>query len=144
MPTDHRTRLISAPQQRVWETVSDPHHMPRWWPGVDRVEGVADERFTHVYRTKRGRPIRADFRLIDSRPPWLCAWTQEIAGTPFARVLNELVVEVRLEPVEGATQVTIAEMQKLRGYSRTGGFMMRRATRARLDRALDRLEEILR
>ena len=35
--------------------------------------------------------------------------------------------------------MTITQQQKLRGYSRTGGFMLRRATRSKLDEALDGL-----
>jgi hypothetical protein len=57
-------------------------------------------------------------------------------------VLSESVIEVHLEPADGGTQVTIAQRQKLRGYSRTGGFLLRRATRAKLDEALDGLEKI--
>ena len=38
--------------------------------------------------------------------------------------------------------MTIAQQQKLRGYSRTGGFLLRRATRSKLDEALDGLERI--
>ncbi|MEA2147449.1 MAG: hypothetical protein QOG59_3036 [Solirubrobacteraceae bacterium] len=114
--------------------------MPRWWPGVKRMEGVEDDRFTQVFTTKRGRPIRADFRVVVSEPPWRRAWEQELAGTPFERVLNELVTEVVLEEVPEGTRVTIAESQKLRGYSRTGGFLMRRATSGKLKEALDGLE----
>ncbi|MGH2855564.1 MAG: SRPBCC family protein, partial [Solirubrobacteraceae bacterium] len=40
MPTTQRTRTIAAPAGEVWELVSDPHHLPRWWPRVARVEGV--------------------------------------------------------------------------------------------------------
>ena len=48
-----------------------------------------------------------------------------------------------LEPAHGgATQVTIAQPQRLRGYSRTGALMLRRATDKRLDEALDGLERI--
>ena len=114
--------------------------MPRWWPGVKRMEGVEDDRFTQVFTTKRGRPIRADFRVVVSEPPWRRAWEQELAGTPFERVLHELVTEVVLEEVPEGTRVTIAESQKLRGYSRTGGFLMRRATSGKLEEALDGLE----
>ena len=121
MPTTTYTHTIAAPQQRIWEVLGDPHHMPRWWPGVTRVEGVDDEHWTEVFMTKRGRPVRADFHLIVSEPPWRRAWEQELAGTPFERVLDEAVTEVMLEPDSaGTTQVTIAERQKLRGYSRTG------------------------
>jgi len=40
MPTVTRTRTIEASPQDVWEVLSDPHHLPRWWPRVSRVEAV--------------------------------------------------------------------------------------------------------
>lgn len=148
-----RTRTIAADPQVIWAIVEDPHHFPRWWPGVVRMEGVSPERWTQVYTTKKGRAVRIDFRLLESEPPGSepslpgrRSWEQEIPGTPFARVLNEAVTEVVLEP-EGAdqppvTRVTIAQHQNLRGYSRTGGWLLRRATKARLTEALDGLERI--
>ena len=117
--------------------------MPRWWPGVARMEGVEDDRWTQVYVTKRGRPVRADFNLLVSDRPWRRCWQQEIPGTPFERVLSESITDIVLEPVQEGTKVTIAQHQKLRGYSRTGGFLVRRATAKRLDEALDGLERIL-
>jgi uncharacterized protein YndB with AHSA1/START domain len=139
-----RSRTLPASQQELWEIVSDPHHMPRWWPGVERMEAVEDDRFTQVLKTKRGRPVRADFRVVLSEPPWTRSWSQEVAGTPFERVLTESVVEVRLEPAPGGTEVTISQQQKLRGYSRTGGILLRRATVSKLDEALDALARICR
>jgi Polyketide cyclase / dehydrase and lipid transport len=111
--------------------------MPRWWPGVVRMEGVQDDRFTQVFVTKKGRAVRVDFRLLASEPPWRRAWAQEIEGTPFERVLNESIVEVALEPEGDSTVVTIAQRQKLRGYSKTGGLLLRRATGGKLNEALD-------
>jgi hypothetical protein len=58
-------------------------------------------------------------------------------------VLQASIIEVRVEPARDGTTVTIEHEQKLRGYSRTGGFMLRRATRAKLDEALDGLERIV-
>ncbi len=143
MPTTRRERTIAADQRRVWEVIEDPHHMPRWWPGVKRMEGVEEDRFTQVFFTKRGRPVRMDFRLVASDPPWRRAWEQEVADTPFERVLGQSITEILLEPAGSGTQVTLAQEQKLKGYSRTGGFLMRRATRKRLDEALDGLERIV-
>jgi uncharacterized protein YndB with AHSA1/START domain len=142
MPTARRTRTVAASAQRVWEVLEDPHHMPRWWPGITRMEGVQADRFTQVFATKRGRPVRVDFRVVQSTAPLVRAWEQELVGTPFARVLSESVVEVRLATVSAGTEITIAQRQKLRGYSRTGGFMLRRATAAKLDEALSGLEQI--
>jgi uncharacterized protein YndB with AHSA1/START domain len=150
MPTTRRSRTVQAPPEQVWEVVADPAHMPRWWPEVKRMEGVEEDRFTQVFSTRKGRAVRMDFRLVASQPPGpggdppgRRAWEQEIAGTPFERVLGEAVTEVLVEPEDGRTRVTIALRQKLRGYSRTGGFLLRRATRARLDEALEGLERIL-
>jgi uncharacterized protein YndB with AHSA1/START domain len=142
MANARMSRTLRATQQELWELIADPHHMPRWWPGVWRMEAVSDDRFTQVHRTKRGRSVRIDFHITESDPPNTRAWEQELAGTPFERVLNESVIEVKLAPARDGTEVTIAQRQKLRGYSRTGGLMLRRATRSKLDEALDGLERI--
>jgi uncharacterized protein YndB with AHSA1/START domain len=131
----------------VWDVVGDPHHMARWWPDVRRIEGVSEDRFTQVFMTQKGRMVRADQYVLEVEPPVpggdplaRISWAQEIEGTPFERVLEESVTEVVLEGAEGGTLVTIAQSQKLRGYSRTGGFLLRRATRRKLDEALNGLE----
>ncbi|HWE15315.1 MAG TPA: SRPBCC family protein [Solirubrobacteraceae bacterium] len=143
MPIARRSRMIKASPIEIWELVADPEHMPRWWPGVARMEGVMGDRFTQVFTTKRGRPVRADFRVIQSDRPYARAWQQEVEGTPFERVLNESIIAVSLAPGPDGTDVTIEQQQKLRGYSRTGGFLLRRATGGKLEEALDGLERIL-
>lgn len=149
MTTARRARRIAADPGRVWEVIEDPHHMPRWWPGVMRMEGVERDRFTQVFKTKKGRAVRVDFRLLESCPPGIDgeqraqrSWEQEIPGTPFERVLSESIIAVMLEPDGSGTRVTIEQRQRLRGSSRTGGFLLKRATRARLEEALEGLEQI--
>jgi uncharacterized protein YndB with AHSA1/START domain len=145
-----RTRQLIASPQVIWEVIENPHQLPRWWPGVQRIEAVEPDRFTQVLQTNRRRTVRMDFRVLVSEPPGSSgepsghrAWEQEVQGTPFERVLDQAITEVVLEPAHGGTtQVTIAQLQKLRGYSRTGTFMLRRATDKRLDDALDGLERI--
>ncbi|MGH2869460.1 MAG: SRPBCC family protein [Solirubrobacteraceae bacterium] len=142
MATASRSRSVAASQQDVWALIADADHMPRWWPGVARVEGVSEDHFTQVFKTKKGRSVRLDFQVIESEPPWRRSWQQEISGTPFERVLNQSIISVELKPAGEGTEVTIIQEQKLRGYSRTGGFMLRRATRGKLDEALDGLERL--
>jgi uncharacterized protein YndB with AHSA1/START domain len=144
MPTVRRSRTVPASSEEVWRVIADPHHMPRWWPLVKRMEGVADDEFTQVLTTSKGRLVRADFRVLASEPPGEAAagrrvWEQEVAGTPFERVLDAAITEIVLVPADGATRVTISLNQRLRGYSRTGGFLLRRATRAKLGEALEAL-----
>jgi hypothetical protein len=88
-----------------------------------------------------------DFHLLATEPPASdgparVSFEQDVLGTPFERVLRQSVTEVSLEPEEGGTRVVISQQQKLRGYSRTGGWLLRRATRARLDEALEGLERV--
>ncbi len=93
--------------------------------------------------TKKGRPVRADFRLDEHQEPERLVWHQELAGTPFERLLREARTEVRLNGDEHrgeTTTVTIELLQRLRGWSRFGGFLFRRAARVQLDEALDSLE----
>lgn len=142
MTVSRRSRKLTTAPQEVWGLVSDPHHFPRWWPGVTRVEAVDADHFTQVFKTRKGRPVRLDFQIIASEPPWSQSWEQEVTGTPFERVLNRSVISVELKPADGGTEVILSHEQRLRGYSRTGGFMLRRATKGKLDEALEGLARI--
>jgi uncharacterized protein YndB with AHSA1/START domain len=139
VPRTRRSRTIAASPEQVWRTVCDPHHLPRWWPRVQRVEGVDPEHFTEVLNTDKGRPIRADFRVVESRAPEVRRWTQDLAGSPFERLLRSADTEVRLERAGDGTRVTVTLRQRLRGVGAFGGFMVRRANRKVADEALERL-----
>lgn len=144
MPTARRSRIIAASAEELWEVICDPHHLPRWWPRVNRVEDVEDGAFTEVMKTAKGKLVRADFRLVrsDERAHSL-AWQQQLEGTPFARLLSSAETQVSLEPVAQGTTVTIELRQSLSGFfPRFGGFMVRRAAAATLDEALSGLERI--
>jgi uncharacterized protein YndB with AHSA1/START domain len=140
MPTTRRSRTVAAVPERVWETVGDPYHLPRWWPRVARVEAVTGERFTEVLTTDRGKALRADFRVVESRAPERRAWEQEVAGSPFERIMFAARTEVSLERLAAGTRVTVLVRQQMRGTARFGAFMVRRATRRQVDEALTALE----
>jgi len=143
VPRTTRSATIPAAPEEVWRTVCDPHHLPRWWPHVQRVEGVEPERFTEVLSTDKGRSVRADFRVLESHAPALRRWAQDIEGSPFERLLRSAETEVRLEPGgDGVTRVTLTMRQRLRGAGALGGYMVRRATARRLDEALEGLARL--
>src|SRR3982750_2975934 len=142
MPTVTRTRTIAAPQQRVWEIVSDPYHLPRWWPTVERVEDVSDDGWTTVATSSRGRAVRFDWSRVYIDPPERVVWRQELAQTPFERFLRESVTGVILEPEGDSTTVELRIVRKMRGLARFGGWQMRRAVRRELDGALVELEAV--
>ena len=153
MLTVQASRTINAPAQDLWELICDPHHLPRWWPRVTRVENVEPDAFTEVLTTSSGKAVRADFRLLmtDERT-LLLRWSQQIDGTPFARVLKSAETELRLyaglpsdsSSVRQHTEVRIELRQAPRGFfPRFGKRMIRRAASATLEEALEGLERIV-
>jgi uncharacterized protein YndB with AHSA1/START domain len=164
VPTTRRSRTIRTPEGDLWSVISDPHHLPRWWPRVTRVEDVRDDAFTQAMRTERGKTVRADFRVRSRNDAThTLVWEQLVEGTPFERVLSAAETEISLAPAEEAangTQVTIELRQTLSSAAggnaapgarsklvaplipRLGGFMVRRAAARTLEEALDGLERI--
>lgn len=145
MPRVVRRRRLDASPGKVWSIVSDPYHLPRWWPRTQRVENVAGgegkgSKWTQVLETRDGRGVRADYRCVSAANEERYVFEQLIEGTPFARILRSSRTEIRLAPENGGTEVTMRSEQKLRGLSRFGGFMMRRATGRTLSEALAGLE----
>jgi uncharacterized protein YndB with AHSA1/START domain len=141
--------VIAADRGAVWRVIADPHHLPRWWPKVARVEDVYERergpgtRWTEVLETASGKGVRAEFRCRRSREPEEYEWEQEIEDTPFAKVFTSSITTVSLDDDEGGTRVTLELAQDLRGLSRLGGFMIKRASAEQLDEALNRLESSL-
>jgi len=145
-----RKRTIEAPVGEVWKLVSDPYNLPRWWPRTARVENVDDKtggrrsRWTKVLETAEGRGVRADFRCVSSAENERYVWEQELEGTPFERHLKTSRLEVGLKDRgDGETAVSLSSVQTLRGMSRLGSPMMRRAQGAILDQALDGIDRAL-
>ena len=170
MPTARRSRTIAAPVEELWALIGDPHHLPRWWPRVTRVEDVEQDAFTEVMRTRKGKLVRADFDVTArDEDTHSLTWSQRVEGTPFAQVLSSAETQLWLTAqmagaatamngqAEGRgmrTEVTIELRQSMVRYSnrsrgmflglapRLGGTMVRRAALATLDEALDGLERV--
>jgi uncharacterized protein YndB with AHSA1/START domain len=139
-----RARVLAASPEDVWRVVGDPHHLPRWWPMVERVEAVEADAWTSVLRSRRsGRAVRADYRVTAHEPPVRRAWAQELAGSPFERLLRSYEASATVTPQDGGTEVALAVEQHHRGTARLGSFMARRAARRTLDAALDGLVTVL-
>ena len=140
MPRVRRSRAVAAEPQAVWALVSDPFALPRWWPGVERVEEVTDDAWTQVLSSSRGKLVRADFTRVDADPPRSLEWRQEVADSPFERFLSEATTRVSIDATEpGQTRVELLARRRLRGLALLGAPMVRRATRRQLDEALDGL-----
>jgi uncharacterized protein YndB with AHSA1/START domain len=144
-----RRRTIAAPRAEVWELVSDPYSLPRWWPRTARVENVEGDpgsegsQWTSVLSTAEGRGVRADFRCRESIAAERYAWEQLISGSPFERHTRRYGVAASLEDDGEGTLLSLDVIQALRGVSRLGSPMMRRGQGALLDEALDGVERAL-
>jgi uncharacterized protein YndB with AHSA1/START domain len=149
MPRVTRKRTVSAARAAVWDLVADPYNLPRWWPRTTRVESVDPHpggrrtRWTKVLETAEGRGVRADYRCLSAAEGERYVWEQELEGTPFERHLNALRVEVGMRERSGGTEVSLTEEQSLKGMSKLGSPLMKRARKDVLDEALDGIEAAL-
>ena len=172
MPVARASRTIAAPPEELWRVLSDPYHLPRWWPRVERVESVEEAAFTEVMRTRKGKTVRADFDVVRSdEASGTVVWEQRLDGTPFAGVLSSSATELRIAPAPGpaargaaaqpqaqaqaqASEVTIEMRQELSDTAAPslglrasflpsmGRRMVRRAAARTIAEALDGLEQI--
>ena len=136
-------KTVRAPRDEVWQLIMDPYHLPRWWPRVERVEEVAGAAWTKVMFSSRGRAVRSDYTRVETEAPRRVLWRQEVDESPFERLLSEATLEFELEEHgEGRTRVRLTADQSLRGKTRFGGMMVRRATKRTLNEALDGLRRL--
>jgi len=168
MQTARASRRIAAPPDELWRIVSDPYHLPRWWPRVERVEDVDGGAFTEVMKTKAGKTVRADFAVVRDEPiSGTIVWRQQLEGTPFAGVLShsetelhvlalaedarecEVTIELRQElsgrpplHTEAARDAPPQPPRQRRWTPSLGGWLLRRAASRQIEEALDGLEQI--
>jgi uncharacterized protein YndB with AHSA1/START domain len=113
---------MGMPAGEVWELIRDPHHLPRWWPRVERVEGVHGALFTQVLRSSSGKLVRADFEVSEvDETQMRIVWSQQIAGTPFAHVLSASYTELHVQPrlggsADAVTEVTLTLDHRPKGW----------------------------
>ena len=137
-----REKVLGSAPEDVWRVVSDPDQLPRWWPGVSRVEEATQLAWTTVLTSPKGKSVRMDFTRVAAEEPTRLVWRQELEQTPFERILAEAVTSLELEPAEGGTRVTIALEQKPRGWARFAPLQFRSAGTRQVQGALDVLERL--
>ena len=138
-----REGTVPVSPEEVWRLVSDPEHLPRWWPGVSRVEEVTPTAWTMVLRSPKGKTVRADYTLVEADPPRRLRWRHEVEESPFERILGESFTDVELEEADGGTRVALRARMRLRGFARLGFLQVRRASARQLEEALQGLQHAL-
>jgi len=123
--------------------VSDPQSLPRWWPGLTRVEDASPEAWTKVLSSPHGKVVRADYTLVEAERPRRLLWRQEVEESPFERILAASTTEIELQPDDDGTSVTIAVEHRPRGWARFSPFQLRTAATRQVQGALEGLARIL-
>jgi len=137
-----RETLVPERIEEVWRVVSDPARLPDWWPGVTRVENATALTWTTVLQSAQGKAVRADYTRVSASEPSQISWSQELAGTPFERILDEAITSISLSPDNGGTRVELSLEQQPRGWARLAPFQFRAAGKRQVDDALKGLERL--
>jgi uncharacterized protein YndB with AHSA1/START domain len=138
-----RETVVPRGVEEVWELVSDPARLPDWWPGVTRVEDATAVAWTTVLTSPKGKAVRADYTRVTAAEPERLVWRQELAATPFERILAEATTSVELAPAEGGTRVLLELDQKPRGWARLAPMQFRAAGKRQVEGALEGLARLL-
>ena len=96
--TIEREVLIAAPIERVWDVITRPEHMGRWF-GDAGAEQQGD-----VIRV-RWEDAEAELRIVRSEPPHAFAWRWDSS----IKGIGETLVEFTLAPEGDATRVHVIE-----------------------------------
>jgi hypothetical protein len=87
--------------------------------------------------------VRADYTRVAATAPERLVWRQELAATPFERILAESTTSVELARAEGGTRVQVELDQKPRGWARLAPMQFRAAGKRQVEGALEGLERLL-
>lgn len=108
--TTARSVRIDAPVERVWEALTTPDLIERWFFGV-RTETDWTPGSPIVHRGEwQGRPYEDKGRIVRIEPPTLLVHTHwsAMSGTPD-RAEHYQEVAWALEERDGATELTVSE-----------------------------------
>ncbi len=137
-----RETVVPRAPDEVWQVVSDPDQLPRWWPGVTRVEDASAQAWTTVLTSPKGKSVRMDYSRVEATEPTRLVWRQEVAASPFERILEEATTSLELAQTESGTRVAIELEQKPRGWARFAPLQFRAAGKRQVEGAVEGLERL--
>ena len=100
---------LEASPEIVYEVVSSPEHVSRWWPDEAVYEPTAGSAGEIVFGDRTAGGAVVAFSVVEARPPQTFSfrWTHPM-GDP-ATVDNSLLVTFALTPSGGGTMLTMTE-----------------------------------
>jgi uncharacterized protein YndB with AHSA1/START domain len=137
-----RETVVPGGLNEVWDVISDPAQLPRWWPGVTRVEEATAAAWTTVLTSPKGKSVRMDYTRVHAAEPTRLVWRQEVEQSPFERILAEATTSLELSQAEDGTRVSIELEQKPRGWARFAPLQFRAAGTRQVQGAVEGLERL--
>ena len=137
-----RETVVPRAPAEVWQVVSDPDQLPRWWPGVTRVEEATAQAWTTVLASPKGKSVRMDYSRVEATAPTRLVWRQEVAASPFERILEEATTSLELSQADAGTLVAIELDQRPRGWARFAPLQFRAAGKRQVAGAVAGLERL--
>ena len=92
-PSIVMTRTYEAPRELIWEVITEPRHVTRWWGGAGCANPVCEMdvrlggTWRHVMRFPDGQEIHMHFVFVQVEPPRLLSWKDPRAS--FTVTLTE-------------------------------------------------------
>ncbi len=149
MPRVSRSLEVPVAIESVWDFVSRPGNLAKWWPRVIRVEGVVGQAgttglsWTSLLEADSGRRVRLDFQATKADPPNAFGWTQELASTQFEKHLKRQDYMILLDDRAGGTAIELVAETDLKGSAKLASLTLRKSQGRVLDRALSDLCQTL-
>lgn len=106
--TIEREIFIEASPEIVFDVVSSPDQLKRWWPDDADYSPTPGSRGWIAFGEGAARGL-AGFMVVDARPPRLFSfrWTQPVGES--AAIGNSLLVTFELTPAAGGTLLQMTE-----------------------------------
>lgn len=107
--TIEREIFVEAPTETVFDVVSKPEHVKRWWADDARYDPTAGSTGELVFGDPAAGGGVAAFTVVEVRPPrrFSFRWTHPAGET--AREGNSLLVTFDLTPSRGGTVLRMTE-----------------------------------
>ncbi|MGN6272639.1 MAG: SRPBCC domain-containing protein [Protaetiibacter sp.] len=104
-----RTIRIAAPREKVWQAVTQPEHISRWFGDTVLDRAGVGAVGTMTFDGYGAIPLRVE--AMDAPRTVTYRWNNDDAGEPPDRLIEESATEFTftLEEVAGGTQLTVVE-----------------------------------
>ncbi len=107
--TIEREIQIAAPPEVVFDVVSSPEHVRRWWPDEARYEPVPGSEGEIVFGREGADGSVVGFTVVEARPPRTFAFRWTHPAGEAAGEGNSLLVTFDLTPSGGGTLLRMTE-----------------------------------